>query len=232
MDYKDCIFDNASVAHTLGHQLETSATLLWLPQRSPVADVARLSKDENLDALYAQATEAENAIVSQMELLLNSWSEQAAFTNVLEQAQFVREANEKLRNATFDLPCNVWQKKNEYSDVLEYITNQTYSLRIRIYKTSERKWRVDKEVPIWYVSYHLSTNSFLGLKAQGRNEIIQSIDRKRFTDEAEMLKYVDGRKQHFSKYFKEDRPPIIREYAHPFKCNGVLLDGYTEVDKI
>ena len=52
-------------------------------------------------------------------------------------------------------------------------------------------------------------------------------NRKRFTDKAEMERYLEGRKTAYAHLFTEVSPPIPPDYAKCFQVNGLLLPGYT-----
>jgi hypothetical protein len=41
------------------------------------------------------------------------------------------------------------------------------------------------------------------------------------------MKYIEGRKKDYMKYFKEDRPPMLKQFEDYVKINGILLDGYS-----
>ena len=56
--------------------------------------------------------------------------------------------------------------------------------------------------------------------------LFRSQDRKRYTDKATAVKYLDGRKKAYSHLFAEISPPVPKEHENCFTVNGVLLPGY------
>lgn len=231
MKYKDNLRAKSKVNHIEGEKIEAVAEIYWYPDY-PKDDIAKLSKNKDLDDLLSKSIEFENLISSQIKFLLDAWTEQAEFTSVFQKAKRVREANEKLANLVSDSPYNFWQKQKKYGDTIEYIFNQTYYFDLKVSETEDYCFKKGERTKVWFVSYCLSTNNPLGKECVSSDEIIQRVNRKKFTDKTEMEKYVDGRKQYFSRYFTEVRPPILRDHIGPFLCCGILLDGYTIVEKL
>lgn len=74
----------------------------------------------------------------------------------------------------------------------------------------------------WYVTWDLYLNS----PREGYSIHLAGQDKKRYTDKAAAVKYLDGRKKAYSHLFAEISPPVPKEHENCFTVNGVLLPGY------
>ena len=75
------------------------------------------------------------------------------------------------------------------------------------------------------VKYYFCLSSVLPGNNNSSN-IIKFVE-KFINDEATAIKYIEGRKNAFSKYFKEDRPPMVKEELQKIKYNNIPIKGYT-----
>ena len=81
-----------------------------------------------------------------------------------------------------------------------------------------------QDVPAaWYVTWDLYLNS----PREGYSIHLAGQDKKRYTDKAAAVKYLDGRKKAYAHLFTEISPPIPKEHEQCFTVNGALLPGYT-----
>ena len=80
------------------------------------------------------------------------------------------------------------------------------------------------------VSYSIYTRNIYNLNQKFGNDV-KDTNRKRFKDEKEMNKYIEGRKKYYSKYFEELYNHIFENDVNYFKYNGILLKPYTIAKK-
>ena len=93
----------------------------------------------------------------------------------------------------------------------------------RIREDTKYDRQMKQSIPVaWYVTWDLYLNS----PREGYNIHLAGQDRKRYTDKAAAVKYLDGRKKAYSHLFAEISPPVPKEHENCFTVNGVLLPGY------
>lgn len=117
---------------------------------------------------------------------------------------------------------NQWITANDINMRSE-ISNATYKMTVDLYEDTKYNHQTKKFEPVaWYVTWWVATNSPLS----DLNKQIDGQMRKRFTEKDKALKYIEGRKKTYVKYFIEEYPAIHKNYANCFKINGILLPNY------
>lgn len=101
--------------------------------------------------------------------------------------------------------------------------NRGYQMRYHVYENTRYDRHAQKSVPYsWSLTWSVYTNG----PNHGQNVKIAGQERKTFSDKAAMEKYLAGRIKAYDRLFTETMPPVPKEYAEPFKVNGLLLPGY------
>ena len=115
---------------------------------------------------------------------------------------------------------NKWEK-TDYEWQLR--SNAVYQMRYHVYENTRYDRQAQKSVPYsWSLTWSVYTNG----PNHGQNVKIAGQERKTFSDKAAMEKYLAGRIKAYDRLFTETMPPVPKEYAEPFKVNGLLLPGY------
>ena len=97
-------------------------------------------------------------------------------------------------------------------------------MRYHVYENTRYDRQAQKSVPYsWSLTWSVYTNG----PNHGQNVKIAGQERKTFSDKAAMEKYLAGRIKAYDRLFTETMPLIPKEYAEPFKVNGLLLPGYS-----
>ena len=169
---------------------------------------------EQLKAMREQSVAAEKAIFDNLCVAAKKWDTQAAQTILFDLAlAYVKTPMTKHT-------ANRWEE-SEYSYM--GISNMVYKMDYRVYEDTKYDRGLGKSVPVaWYLTWSVFTNE----PGQRRNGKIAGQDKKRFTTESDMEKYLAGRIKAHSHLFKEISPPIPQEYVSRFCVNGQLLPGY------
>lgn len=111
---------------------------------------------------------------------------------------------------------NTWVR-NEYCwGYIEIISNRVYKMWIKFHDLS---YGGNNE---YRVSWHFGVKH----PQEDVTAAIKSITDQKYTDKEKALKYIEGRKKAYSKYFTEVNPVVPKDYAEYFKVNGVLLPDY------
>ena len=115
---------------------------------------------------------------------------------------------------------NKWEK-TDYEWQLR--SNAVYQMRYHVYENTRYDRQAQKSVPYsWSLTWSVRTNG----PNHEQNVKIAGQERKTFSDKAAMEKYLAGRIKAYDRLFTEPAPPVPKEYAEPFKVNGLLLPGY------
>ena len=115
---------------------------------------------------------------------------------------------------------NKWEK-TDYEWQLR--SNAVYQMRYHVYENTRYDRQAQKSVPYsWSLTWSVRTNG----PNHEKNVKIAGQERKTFSDKAAMEKYLAGRIKAYDRLFTEPAPPVPKEYAEPFKVNGLLLPGY------
>lgn len=140
----------------------------------------------------------------------------------IETVKKYNEENEKIVEAVKALrkknTINKWIVPEDFGTKCERIENETYSFWISY--EPDKSWLSQKSR--FRIRYSLLPSSVLP-----KSDTITSID-KFVDDEETALKYIEGRKKAFEKFFKEDRPPMLKEYSRLIQTYGlsVPFKGY------
>lgn len=122
---------------------------------------------------------------------------------------------------------NQW-KKDQYGNYER--SNRVYKMTYRFYdRTHYDRTKQETVTDAWYLSWHLHYNTICNptpdLTGDGWQLAGQSD--KRFTEKADMERYLQGRIKAYAHLFTEVSPPIPKGQEGRFSVNGVLLPGYT-----
>lgn len=172
----------------------------------PLAELIRLRQESEA---------AEQAIFAKLQADAYAWEQQAGNT------RFIEKALEYVKTPEVSHTSNKW--KDEPYD-RHVISNRVYVMQYHIYENTRYDPIKKESVPhSWHLSWSVRTNNPDGY-SRGK---IAGQDKKVFTDQAAMEKYLNGRIKAYSHLFTELSPPVPQEYAEYFKVNGQLLPGYT-----
>lgn len=172
---------------------------------------------ETVQAMRQDSIEGEKKAYEIVAAAAKQWEQQAAVTQRLDRALAY------LRTPEVKHTGNRWQPYSKDSD-LEEISNRVYKMFCRIREDTKYDRQMKQSVPVaWYVTWDLYLNS----PREGYSIHLAGQDRKRYTDKAAAVKYLDGRKKAYSHLFAEISPPVPKEHENCFTVNGVLLPGYT-----
>lgn len=172
---------------------------------------------ENLESMRQGSIDGEQKAYEIVVAAAKQWEQQAAAT------QMINRALEYLRTPEVKHTANRWQPNPNNND-WEEISNRVYKMTCRIREDTEYDRETKQSVPVaWYVTWDLYLNS----PKDGYSIHLAGQDKKRYTDKAAAVKYLDGRKRAYSHLFAEISPPIPKEHENCFTVNGALLPGYT-----
>ena len=172
---------------------------------------------ESLEAMRKGSINGEQKAYEIVMAAAKQWEQQAAAT------QMINRALEYLRTPEVKHTANMWQPHPNNND-LEEISNRVYKMSCRIREDTKYDTETKQSVPVaWYVTWDLYLNS----PKDGYSIHLAGQDKKRYTDKASAVKYLDGRKKAYSHLFAEISPPIPKEHENCFTVHGALLPGYT-----
>ena len=217
MSDKSKFYDSYSHMDSLRHgdELRLQHSISFRAERADLAPFAAVGL-KDLVKLRDASVAAEESIFDDLKIAMLQWEHQGALTLILNRAIEYLETPEKSHTS------NEWKRVNSY-DTREEISNRVYKMSVGIdehtkYNRQTEQWEPDA----WYVSWDLRTNN------PGRySKHIAGQDKKKFTDKAAAMKYIEGRKKAYANLFTEITPPIPLQYASQFEVNGLLLPGYT-----
>ena len=175
--------------------------------------------------MLKQNTEEENLIYNKILDLVDLWYEKACKTYLYKKALMYYEICEQIKR--LETTNNEWIIEKDNYTTQYKISNKTYEMSIFIY--TDRNYK-DNSINYYEVSYSIYTRNIYNLN-QTVGDNVKNINRKRFKDEKEMNKYIEGRKKYYSKYFEELYNPIFENDVDYFKYNGILLKPYTIAKK-
>ena len=172
---------------------------------------------ENLESMRQGSIDGEQKAYEIVVAAAKQWEKQAAAT------QMINRALEYLRTPEVKHTANRWQPNPNNND-WEEISTRVYKMTCRIREDTKYDSETKQSVPVvWYVTWDLYLNS----PKDGYSIHLAGQDKKRYTDKASAVKYLDGRKKAYSHLFAEISPPIPKEHENCFTVNGALLPGYT-----
>ena len=175
--------------------------------------------------MLKQNTEEENLAYNKILDSVDLWYEKACKTYLYKKALMYYEICEQIKR--LETTNNEWIIEKDNYMTKYKISNKTYEMSIFIY--TDRNYK-DNSINYYEVSYSIYTRNIYNLN-QTVGDNVKNINRKRFKDEKEMNKYIEGRKKYYSKYFEELYNPIFENDVNYFKYNGILLKPYTIAKK-
>lgn len=171
---------------------------------------------ETIQAMRQDSIEGEKKAYDIVVAAAKQWEQQAATTQRLDRALAY------LRTPEVKHTGNSWQPFSNNNDWME-ISNRVYKMFCQIREETRYDREAGRSVPAaWYVTWDLYLNS----PREGYSIHLAGQDKKRYTDKAAAVKYLDGRKKAYSHLFAEISPPVPKEHENCFTVNGVLLPGY------
>ncbi|MCI9654621.1 MAG: hypothetical protein HFF45_01200 [Lawsonibacter sp.] len=200
-----------------GTELQISEYVCFHSDRADISDLVILSPEE-LAQLEQDSVAQEKAIYNKILETLADWKKQAGKTLDLRKAQEylkVRPVEHTSNRLVIDE--NGWHE----------ISNMVYKFRWHTNEITRRGYD-KKSVPVvWEVSWSLILNSTRYPDNLSYARRIAGQRDKRFSNQAEMEKYLQGRIAAYAHLFTEISPPIPEEHKRCFYVNSVLLPGYT-----
>lgn len=172
---------------------------------------------ETVQAMRQDSIEGERKAFDIVAAAAKQWEQQAAVTQRLDRALAYLHTPEVKHTA------NRWQPFSNNKDWME-VSNRVYKMFCQIREQTKYNRETKQDVPAaWYVTWDLYLNS----PRKGYSIHLAGQDKKRYTDKAAAVKYLDGRKKAYAHLFMEISPPIPKEHERCFTVNGALLPGYT-----
>lgn len=175
--------------------------------------IKKNSLQDNLNKLKEEELQVYNELLESM----NKWIDKAKEIKMYEMALSYNGIKE------VDHTYNEWIEKKDGSWITISISNRVYNMWFKVYLNED--YRTKKVT--YEVSYYVYINEYDSFYYKGwSSKTIARQERKKFTDEEKMNKYIEGRKKAFSHLFKEVNPAIPKEYESLFTVNEVLLPDY------
>ena len=197
-----------------GRKLMIDHGITFRPERADLSPFVETSLEE-LKNLREKSAAVEQNIFERMKGLADKWEQAAAVTTLLDHAI------EYLSVSEVEHTGNRWKQDKNNTKWME-ISNRVYKMWYMIRVETEHNPQTKEDEPVAaYVTWNVSLNGRKReVKLAGQIE-------KRYPNKAAAMKYVEGRKKAYEHLFREISPPIPKEYAKEFECNGLLLPGYT-----
>lgn len=109
-------------------------------------------------------------------------------------------------------------------------SNATYVMRYHLMTQTRWDTQQQENVPYaWYVTWWISMQN--PVHCSNRSGQIAGQDRKRFSSEKAAINYIQGRVRAYEHLFREEFPPVPKEWASNFRYLGMLLPGYRMEEK-
>ena len=208
-NYSSYDFDRLEVAK----KLVIERSIYFESEKADISALTGLSLAE-LTRLRQESAAAEQAVFDRLKTEAAAWEQQAGNT------RFLEKAIEYVQTPPVKHTSNKWEK-TDYEWQLR--SNAVYQMRYHVYENTRYDRQAQKSVPYsWSLTWSVRTNG----PNHERNVKIAGQERKTFSDKAAMEKYLAGRIKAYDRLFTEPAPPVPKEYAEPFKVNGLLLTGY------
>ena len=208
-NYSSYDFDRLEVAK----KLVIERSIYFESEKADISALTGLSLAE-LTRLRQESAAAEQAVFDRLKTEAAAWEQQAGNT------RFLEKAIEYVQTPPVKHTSNKWEK-TDYEWQLR--SNAVYQMRYHVYENTRYDRQAQKSVPYsWSLTWSVRTNG----PNHERNVKIAGQERKTFSDKAAMEKYLAGRIKAYDRLFIETVPPVPKEYAEPFKVNGLLLPGY------
>ncbi|MCC2130097.1 ssDNA-binding domain-containing protein [Oscillospiraceae bacterium CLA-AA-H272] len=208
-NYSSYDFDRLEVAK----KLVIERSIYFESEKADISALTGLSLAE-LTRLRQESAAAEQAVFDRLKTEAAAWEQQAGNT------RFLEKAIEYVQTPPVKHTSNKWEK-TDYEWQLR--SNAVYQMRYHVYENTRYDRQAQKSVPYsWSLTWSVRTNG----PNHEQNVKIAGQERKTFSDKAAMEKYLAGRIKAYDRLFTEPAPPVPKEYAEPFKVNGLLLPGY------
>ena len=208
-NYSSYDFDRLEVAK----KLVIERSIYFESEKADISALTGLSLAE-LTRLRQESAAAEQAVFDRLKTEAAAWEQQAGNT------RFLEKAIEYVQTPPVKHTSNKWEK-TDYEWQLR--SNAVYQMRYHVYENTRYDRQAQKSVPYsWSLTWSVRTNG----PNHEQNVKIAGQERKTFSDKAAMEKYLAGRIKAYDRLFTETMPPVPKEYAEPFKVNGLLLPGY------
>ena len=208
-NYSSYDFDRLEVAK----KLVIERSIYFESEKADISALTGLSLAE-LTRLRQESAAAEQAVFDRLKTEAAAWEQQAGNT------RFLEKAIEYVQTPPVKHTSNKWEK-TDYEWQLR--SNAVYQMRYHVYENTRYDRQAQESVPYsWSLTWSVYTNG----PNHGQNVKIAGQERKTFSDKAAMEKYLAGRIKAYDRLFTEPAPPVPKEYAEPFKVNGLLLPGY------
>lgn len=177
-------------------------------------EIRNALKEDDLSAKLEAAKKAEKKASERIiNKVQEEWAKAALVTKAMMMAQEIKKAKPK------DHTNNKWIT-DQYGN--EKISNRVYCMAANIYEETKYNREIQKSESVaWYVTWNFGLNSPVNYFTK-----IAGQERKRYTNKAEAIKYLNGRKKAYAQFFKESNPPVPRKYVKRFSLYGGLLPGY------
>lgn len=174
-----------------------------------------LKGKEALETMRRDSMDSENKAFIDVVNAAKRWEQQAANTQSIDQAL------EYLKIPEVSHTGNQW-KQSSYNTG-EDISNRVYKMNCHIREDTKYNHKTKKTEPVaWYAAWSVYLNSPI----RGHDVNIAGQERKRYTNKADAVKYLEGRKKAYSHLFVEITPPIPELYESHFMVSNALLPGY------
>lgn len=210
MPYTSYDYDSLEASH----KMKIDRTVYFDTTGEDIAPLTGLPLVE-LQQMRQESTEAEQTIYEALREQAKAWEEQAG------RSALLGKAIEYVMTPPVKHTSNEWEK-TDYD--WHTRSNAVYQMTYHIYENTRYDREQQKSVPYsWSLTWSVRTNG----PDNGRNVKIAGQDRKTFSDNVAMEKYLAGRIKAYDHLFTEITPVIPKEYAQQFKVNGQLLPGYT-----
>ena len=190
---------------------------IWF--ESEKADISALSALSALPLaelmrLRQESVAAEQAVFERLQTEAGAWEQQAGNTRFLEKAiEYLQTPPAKHTSNRWETTYHDWQIRSNAVYQMSYCINE--------YTRYDRQ--AQESLPYsWSLTWNVRTNS----PVDERNVKIAGQEHKTFRDKAVLEKYLAGRIKAYDRLFTETVPSVPKEYAEPFKVNGLLLPGY------
>ena len=208
-NYSSYDFDRLEVAK----KLVIERSIYFESEKADISALTGRSLAE-LTRLRQESAAAEQAVFDRLKTEAAAWEQQAGNT------RFLEKAIEYVQTPPVKHTSNKWEK-TDYEWQLR--SNAVYQMRYHVYENTRYDRQAQKSVPYsWSLTWSVRTNG----PNHEKNVKIAGQERKTFSDKAAMEKYLAGRIKAYDRLFTEPAPPVPKEYAEPFKVNGLLLPGY------
>jgi len=204
---------------TPGEELKIERSLSMFGTPAELSHLITLSP-EAVQAMRDGSAIAEQKVFDNLKEAAKAWEMYAVQTHTLDMAL------EYLKTPEISHSENKWEK-NQYDN--NTISNKVYQMNYYVYEETKYNRDTKTSEPVaLHLTWGVYTN-YPAIQRYGSNRCgakIAGQERKRFTNKADMEKYLVGRIKAYSHLFKEDSPPIPKEHVNLFQVNGQLLPGY------